>query len=182
MSLCLGSKPIIGMWLCADPYLAMSTTEAHQLTASGERLTMQMANVFRCFDTPHDGTSDHCGAPMSNDCQACGSAQAGVRRSIAHWSICPSTKDGGRKREGNVIDLRVIRATKSKPRGQEGTIKISGCKKLWSVCVVDSTGPASKDAREQPTGVTPRPAEKRHRRNRPYVHSMRLPKISHAEP
>jgi hypothetical protein len=65
------------------PYLAMSTAEAHQLTVSGERLTMQMASVFRRFDASHDGTSDHCIAPMSNDCHACGSAQASVRRPIS---------------------------------------------------------------------------------------------------
>jgi hypothetical protein len=35
-----------------------------------------------------------------------------------------------RKWEGNVVDLLVTPATKSKPRQQEGTTKMSGCNKL----------------------------------------------------
>jgi hypothetical protein len=34
---------------------------------------------------------DHCRAPMSNDCQACGSAQAHMRQSIP-WEYPPRTK------------------------------------------------------------------------------------------
>jgi hypothetical protein len=42
------------------------------------------------------------------------------------------------------------------PRGQKGTVKMSGCIKLSSVCAADATGPISRDVGERSTGVTPR--------------------------
>jgi hypothetical protein len=51
--------------------------------------------------------------------------------------------------DGDTVDLLVTPATKSKPWGQEGTVKMSCCKKLWSVCSVDPTD-------EQSAGATPR--------------------------
>jgi hypothetical protein len=91
---------------------------------------------------------------MRNDCQACGSAQAHVRRSIS-LEYLHKNKDWRRKWEGDAVDLLVTPATKSKPRGQEGIVKMSGGNKLWSVCAVDARGPVSRDAGEQSAGATP---------------------------
>jgi hypothetical protein len=74
----------------------------------------------------------------------------------SHWSICTRTKEGGRKWEGDGVNLLVTPATKSKPRGQEGIAKMSGCNKPWSVCAVDHRGPVSRDAGEQSAWATPR--------------------------
>jgi hypothetical protein len=52
--------------------------------------------------------------------------------------------------------MLVTPATKSKPRGQKGIVKMSGCNRLWSVCAADATGAVSRDAGEQSTGATPR--------------------------
>jgi hypothetical protein len=52
--------------------------------------------------------------------------------------------------------LLVTPATKSKSWGQKGTVKMSGCNRLWSVCAADATGPVSRDAGEQSAGATPR--------------------------
>jgi hypothetical protein len=60
------------------------------------------------------------------------------------------------KWEGKIVDLLVTPATKSKPRGQEGNVKMSDCNKLWQLCAVDTTGPLSNDWGEQLAGATPR--------------------------
>jgi phage terminase large subunit-like protein len=44
--------------------------------------------------------------------------------------ICAYEKDGRRKWKGDAVDWLVTAATKSKPRGQEGIVKMSGCNKL----------------------------------------------------
>jgi hypothetical protein len=69
--------------------------------------------------------------------------------------------------EQDVVDLLVTPATKSKPRGQEGTAKMSGCNKLWLVCAVDSTGEQSAGAAPRRRGalLPPRAGGKREREN-----------------
>jgi hypothetical protein len=69
--------------------------------------------------------------------------------------------------DGDIVDLLVTPATKSKPRGQEGTAKMSGCNKLWSVYAVDPTGEQSAGATPRRRGalLPPRAGEKREREN-----------------
>jgi hypothetical protein len=80
----LAAKRLSSMWLCAGPYLVMSTAEAHLLTVSGDRDQQRRwevsSDVLMCLMME---PCDDCGAPMSNDCQACGCAQAHVRLSIS---------------------------------------------------------------------------------------------------
>jgi hypothetical protein len=48
--------------------------------------------------------------------------------------------------------LLITPATKAKPRGQERTVKMSGCNQLWSVCAKDPTGLCSQNVGGQPAG------------------------------
>jgi hypothetical protein len=74
----------------------------------------------------------------------------------SRWSIYTKTEDGGRNWNGDIVKFLVTPATKSKPRGQKGTVKMSGCNRLWPVCAADATGPISRDAGEQSAGAPPR--------------------------
>jgi hypothetical protein len=80
----LAAKRLSSMWLCADPYLVMSTAEAHLRTVSGDRdqqCRLQLSYDVLMYSMME--LCDDCGALMNNNCQSCGSAQAGVRPSIS---------------------------------------------------------------------------------------------------
>jgi hypothetical protein len=101
----------------------MSPAEAHLLTLYGERPTMQMVSFSRRLDTPDDGTSDYCGAPMSNDCQT-----------LALRSLCEAVNLIGvsaqGQRLGPQIGMRRCRfagypGDQIKAAGQEGIVEFA---------------------------------------------------------
>jgi hypothetical protein len=80
----LAAKRLSTVWPCAGPYLVMSTAEAHLLTVSGERDRQSRWEVsYDVLLSSMMEPGDDCGAPMSNDCRACGHAQTHVRLSIS---------------------------------------------------------------------------------------------------
>jgi hypothetical protein len=91
----LAAKRLLSMWLCAGPYLVMSTAEAHLLTVSEDRDRQSRWEV--AYDVSLSSIMEpggDCGAWMGNDCQPCGHAQAHVRQSI---SLEYLHKDKGRR-------------------------------------------------------------------------------------
>jgi hypothetical protein len=56
---------------------------------------------------------------------------AGPCEAINLIGVSAHDKDSCREYQEDAFDFLVSPATKSKPLGQEGTVKMSGCNKLW---------------------------------------------------
>jgi hypothetical protein len=91
---------------------------------------------------------------MSNDCQACGSVQADVKRSISLESL-HEDKQWTLQMGMRYYPFAGYRGNQIKVAGQKGTAKMSGCNQLWLGSAVYATGLMSMDAGEQSAEATP---------------------------
>jgi hypothetical protein len=128
-------------------------------------------------------SGDHYKAPMSNDCRACGSAQAHVRQSISSDYLLTTRIDAANRNQ--MLSIFWLPRRPNQIRGgRRGPSKCPAAINCGQSAPLDPMGPVSRDAGEQSAGATPG------RRGAPTppcgsdiggIHSMRLPKISHAE-
>jgi hypothetical protein len=91
-----------------------------------QRSTAPVVSFLRCCNARDNAPCDHCGDLMNNHCRTRGPAHFCVRKSIS-LEYLHTDKDESRKWEGDALDVLVARATKPKPPGQEGTVRVSGC-------------------------------------------------------
>jgi hypothetical protein len=121
-----GTPDVVVLWQQSDAQVcgyaqAIFGNEYYRGTSTNsfgrQRSTMQIVGLLPCLTSWMMEPSDDCGAPMSNDCQPCGHAQAHVRLSISLEHL-HKDKDGGRKWERDVVDLLVTRRP-NQSRGAE---------------------------------------------------------------